>query len=150
MLQSWDKLLSTSTLTELQRDCGITVRSRGKWFCPMSNKNTGLCLQDWTWVKQNCSSKCFMKSGLLYNPTMKQTNLRTGCKSALQPGTMTGRRSETFYDIFSLPRISTKDFPYIKGKIDRSIGINYSSVNFKWTQVFLCCQSFDRRGQWIF
>ena len=52
--------------------------------------------------------------------------------------------------IFSLPRISTKDFPYIKGKIDRSIGINYSSVNFKWTQVFLCCQSFDRRGQWIF
>ena len=53
-------------------------------------------------------------------------------------------------DIFSLPRISTKDFPYIKGKIDRSIGINYSSVNFKWTQVFLCYQSFDRRGQWIF
>ena len=33
--------------------------------------------------------------------------------------------------IFSLPRISTKDFPYIKGKIDWSIGINYSSVNFK-------------------
>ena len=48
------------------------------------------------------------------------------------------------------PRISTKDFPYIKGKIDRSTGINYSSVNFKRTQVFLCCQSFDRRGQWIF
>ena len=52
--------------------------------------------------------------------------------------------------IFSLPRISTKDFPYIKEKIDWSIGINYSSVDFKWTQVFLCCQSFDRRGQWIF
>ena len=52
--------------------------------------------------------------------------------------------------ILSLPRISTKDFPYIKGKIDRSTGINYSSVNFKWTQVFLCRQSFDRRGQWIF
>ena len=48
--------------------------------------------------------------------------------------------------IFSLPRISTKDFPYIKGKIDRSIGINYSSVNFKWTQVFLCYQSFDTLG----
>ena len=94
-----------------------------------------------------------MQSWLLYNPTMKQTNLRTRCKSALQPGTMTGRRSETFEDllyIFSLPRISTKEFPYIKGKIDRSTGINYSSVNFKWTQVFLCCQSFDRRGQWIF
>ena len=40
--------------------------------------------------------------------------------------------------IFSLPRISTKDFPYIKGKIDQSIGINYSSVNFKWTQILLC------------
>ena len=53
-------------------------------------------------------------------------------------------------EIFSLPRISTKDFPYIKGKIDWSIGINYSSVNFKWTQVFPCCQSFDRRGKWIF
>ena len=48
--------------------------------------------------------------------------------------------------IFSLPRISTKDFPYIKEKIDRSIGINYSSVNFKWTQVFLCYQSFDTLG----
>ena len=102
-----------------------------------------------------------MESGLLYNTTMKETNLRTGCKSALQPGTMTGRRSETFVAshagvfrktsyIFSLPRISTKDFPYIKGKIDRSTGINYSSVNFKWTQVFLCCQPFNRRGQWIF
>ena len=51
--------------------------------------------------------------------------------------------------IFSLPRISAKDFPYIKEKIDWSIGINYSSVDFKWTQVFLCCQSFDRRCQWI-
>ena len=42
-------------------------------------------------------------------------------------------------DIFSFPRLSTKEFPYIKGKIDWSIGIKYSSVNFKWTQVFLCC-----------
>ena len=42
--------------------------------------------------------------------------------------------------------INTKDFPYIKGKIDRSIGINYSYVNFKWTQVFLCYQSFDTLG----
>ena len=66
-------------------------------------------------------------------PWNKQT-LRAGCKSALQPGKMTGRRSETFEEllyIFSLPRISTKDFPHIKGKIDWSIGINYSSVNFK-------------------
>ena len=27
MLQSWDKLLSSSALTEIHRDCGITVRS---------------------------------------------------------------------------------------------------------------------------
>ena len=39
--------------------------------------------------------------------------------------------------IFSLPRISTKDFPYVKEKTDWSIEINYSSVDFKWTQVFL-------------
>ena len=38
--------------------------------------------------------------------------------------------------IFSLPRISTEDFPLIKGKIDRSTGINYSSVNFKWAKSF--------------
>ena len=88
----------------------------------------------------------FMESVLLYNPTMKQTNLRARCKSAFQPGTMTGRLSKTFEDlrISSLPRISTKDFPYITGKIDWSIGINHSSVDFKWTQVFLCCQLFDR------
>ena len=93
-----------------------------------------------------------MESGLLYKPTMKQTNLRTGCKSALQPGTMTGRLSETFEVLWYL--LSSEDkykgFPCIKGKIDWSIGINYSSVSFKWTQVFLCCQSFDRRGQWFF
>ena len=35
-------------------------------------------------------------------PGMKQTNLRAGCKSALQPGTMTGRRSETFEDLLYL------------------------------------------------
>ena len=43
-----------------------------------------------------------MESGLLYNPTMKQTNLRAGCKLALQTGTMTGRRSETFEDLLYL------------------------------------------------
>ena len=80
MLHSWDKLLSTSTLTELHRDCGITVRSSRKWFCPTSNNSAGLCLQDWSWLKYNCSSNCSMDSGLLYNPTKKQTNLRAGCK----------------------------------------------------------------------
>ena len=41
------------------------------------------------------------------NPTMKQTYLRTGCKSALQPGTMTGRLSETFEDLWYL--LSSED-----------------------------------------
>ena len=40
--------------------------------------------------------KCFMESGLLYNPKMKQTNLCAGCRSALQPGTIARRRSEIF------------------------------------------------------
>ena len=35
--------------------------------------------------------QCFMESGLLYNPTMKQ-----------QPGMMTGRRSKTFEDLLYL------------------------------------------------
>ena len=48
-----------------------------------------------------------MESGLLYNPTKKQTNLRTGCKSALQPETMTGRLSETFEDLWYL--LSSED-----------------------------------------
>ena len=42
MLQSWDKLLSASVSTEIHRDFGITVRSSGEWFCPMSNKTAGL------------------------------------------------------------------------------------------------------------
>ena len=89
-----------------------------------------------------------MESGLLYNPTMKQTNLRAGCKSALQPGTMTGRRSETFEELLYLfsSEDKYKGSSCIKRKIDRWIGINYSSVNFRWTQVFLCYQSFDSLG----
>ena len=142
--------------TELHRDCGITVDPAESDLVQCQTKMRAFASRFCSELKQielnwnrkkNCSSKCFMESGLLYDPTMKQTNLRAGWKSALQPGTMTGRRSETFEDllcVFSLPRISTRDFPYIKGKIDWSIVINYSSVDFKWTQVFLCCQSFDR------
>ena len=94
-----------------------------------------------------------MESGLVYNPTVKQTNLRTGCKSASsqERWQVAELKHLKTSNVFSLhPRISTKDFPYIKEKIAWSIGINYSSVDFKWTQIFLCCQSFDRRGQWIF
>ena len=85
-----------------------------------------------------------MESGLSLQPDHKTNRSPRGMQVALQPGTMTGRRSETpglkhlkISYIFSLPRISTKDFPYIKGKIDRSTGINYSSVNFEWAKDFL-------------
>ena len=79
-------------------------------------------------------------------------NLRAGCKSASSQEwwqVADLKHLKTSY-AFSLPRIGTKDFPYIKEKIDWSIGINYSSVDFKRTQIFLCCQSFNSRGQWIF
>ena len=98
------------------------------------------------WRKSN---KSFL---LLYNPTVKQTKLRAGCKSASSQERWQVaelKHLKTSY-VFSLPRICAKDFPYIKEKIDWSIGIKYSSVDFKWTQIFLCCQSFDPRGQWIF
>ena len=90
-----------------------------------------------------------MESGLLYNPAMKQTNLRADAShpSSQERWQVADLKHLKISYIFSLPRISTKDFPYIKGKIDRSTGINYSTVNFtcKWTQVFVCCLSFDRR-----
>ena len=88
-----------------------------------------------------------MESGLLTRPWNKQIS----APDASQPSSQERRQVPDLKHlkisyIFSLPRISTKDFRYIKGKIDRSIGINYSYVNFKWTQVFLCYQSFDTLG----
>ena len=92
--------------------------------------------------------------GLVFSTT-RPWNKQISAPDASQPSSQERwqvadlKHLKTSY-IFSLPRISTKDFPYIKEKIDWSIGINYSSVDFKWTQIFLCCQSFVRRGQWIF
>ena len=165
--RGWDKLLSASTSTEIHRDSGITVRSSGQWFCPMSNKNAGLYLQD---LQSICSE--FIQIELYWNRIVHQNALWIrvfSTRALLKPDHETNKSPHRMQvspparnddrspiwkqkhlktsDIFSLPRISTKDFPYIKGKIDWSIGINYSSVNFKWTQVFLCCQSFDRRDQ---
>ena len=76
-------------------------------------------------------------------PWSKQTSAPDASQpSSQERGQVADLKHLKTSDIFSLPRISTKDFPNIKGKIDWSIGINYSSVNFKWTQVFLCCQSY--------
>ena len=164
MLQSWEKLLSTSEPLVLRLKFIVTVElpydqaecDFGQCKTTMRAFASRIC-SEFKQIELNWKRIVHQNAlwSLVFSTTRqkKQTNLRVGWKLALQPGTMTGRRSEKFRktsDIFSLPRISTKNFPYIKGKIDWSIGINYSSVNFKWTQVFLCCQSFDRRGQWIF
>ena len=53
-------------------------------------------------IKTELFIKYFTETGPLYNPTMKQTNLRAGCKSTLQPGTMTDRLSQTFEDLLYL------------------------------------------------
>ena len=96
-------------------------------------------------VHQNASRSLFFST---------QTNLRAGCKSAHQPGTMTGRRSETFHPTFDIWYLFSSEDKYkvfsLHQREDWLIDLNYSSVNFKWTEDFLCCQSFDRRGQWIF
>ena len=143
MLQSWDKLFSTI------RDCGIKRSSLSDFVqCPTKMRAfaSRICGEfkqiELNWngiVHQNC----FMESGLLYNPTMKWAwNKQISAPEASQPSSQERwqvtdlKHLKTSY-IFSLPRISTKDFPYVKEKIDWSIRINYSSVDFKWTQAFL-------------
>ena len=151
-----------SGTSEIHRDCGITVQSSGKWFCPCQTKMrafaTRICSE---FNKLNRNRNRIVHQNALWRlwslvfSTTRPWNKQISTPDASQPSSQERwqvadlKHLKTSY-IFSLPRISTKDFPYIKGKIDRSTGINYSSVNFKWTQVFLCCQSFDRRGQWIF
>ena len=73
----------------------------------------------WPWNKQISASDASQPSSQKWRQVADPKHLKTSY-------------------IFSLLRKSTKDFPYIKGKIDRSIGINNNSVNFKWPQVFLC------------
>ena len=151
MLQSWDKLLSSGT-SEIHRDFGITVRSSGEWFCPMSNR---IC-SEFKQIELNWNRIVHQNAlwSLVFSTT-RPWNKQISAPDASQPSSQERwqvadlKHLKTSY-IFSLPRISTKDFPYIKGKIDRSTGINYSSVNFEWAKVFLCCQLFDRRSQWIF
>ena len=144
MLQSWDKLLLTSTLTELHRvesdfvQCQATMRA---FASRIELDWNGIVHQNALWI--------------LVFSTTRPWNKQISAPDASQPSSqerwqVADLKHLKISYIFSLPRISTKDFPYIKGKIDWSIGINYSSVNFKWTKVFLCCQSFDRRGQSIF
>ena len=68
--------------------------------------------------------------------TTRPWNKQISSPDANQPSSQE-RWQVTDLTHFSLPRINTKDFPYVKENIDWSIGINYSSVDFKGTQVFL-------------
>ena len=145
MLQSWDKLLSSSTSTEIHRDCGITVRSSRKWLRAFASR---IC-SEFKQIELNWNRIVHQNAlwSLVFSTT-RPWNKQISAPDASQPSSqerwqVADLKHFKISYIFSLPRISTKDFPYIKGKIDRSIGINYSSVNFKWTQVFLCYQSFD-------
>ena len=138
MLQSWDKLLLTSTLTELHGVVSVILSN----------------------VKQQCGP---LPPGLNLIEIELFIKMLYGFWSSLQPDHETNKsprrmqvsppaRNDDRSPIWNIwrplisflfSRINTKDFPYIKGKINWSIGINYSSVNFKWTQVFLCYQPFD-------
>ena len=53
-------------------------------------------------------------------PDHETKNLRTGCKSALQPGTMTGRRSETF----ALTPTPFEDLLYLFSSEDKYKGVS--------------------------
>ena len=102
ILQSWDKLLSTSTSTEIYHDCGITVRSSGNWFCPMSSGSA-----------VNLNKLNSIEIELLIK-------MLHGVWFSLQPDHETNKSPRRF-QVSSPARVSTKYFPYIKGKIDWSI-----------------------------
>ena len=128
-----------------------------KMILPMPDKNAGLWIcSEFKQIELNWNRIVHQNAlwSLVFSTT-RPWNKQISAPDASQPSSqerwqVADLKHFKISYIFSLPRISTKDFPYIKGKIDWSIGINYSSVNFKWTQVFLCCQSFDRRSQWGF
>ena len=83
-------------------------------------------------------------------PWNKHISALDASHPSILPGTMTGRRSETFEDLWYLF--------FSKGKY-KGVSLYQredwlidwlSTVYLKRTQVFLCCQLFDHRGQWIF
>ena len=146
MLQSWDKLFSAGTST---KHFIVTVE--------LSDQAESDFVQCQTKMRAFASRICseFKQIKLNWNRIVHQNalwslvfsttrpwNKQISAPDASQPSSQERwqvadlKHLKTSY-IFSLPRISTKDFPYVKEKIDWSIGINNSSVDFKWTQVFL-------------
>ena len=109
MLQSWDKLLSTSTSTEIQRDCGITVRSSRKCFCPKMRAFASRIFSEFkqielNWnriVHQNALWGLVFWSGLLPDHETNESAHRMQVSLPAR-NRMTGRRSETFEDLWYL------------------------------------------------
>ena len=98
------------TSTEIHRDCGITVRSRGKWFCPMSNKNL---IEIELFIKMLYSG--FMESGLQPD---HETNKPLRRMQVSPPA-----RNDDRSPIWNIWRplisflLSTKDFLILKGRL---------------------------------
>ena len=157
MLQSWDKLLSASSSTKIHRDCGITVRSRVN----LSN------------IKQKCGP---LPTGSVNLNKLNLIEIELfikmlyGVWSSLQPDHDTNKSprrmqvsppAEERWQVADLKAETFEDLWYLFSSEDKYKGfflyqredwlIDWNQlINFKCTQVFLCCQSFDRRGQWIF
>ena len=130
MLQSWDKLLLTSTLTELHRvegdfvQCQTTMRAFASRIELDWNR---IVHQNALWIL--VFSKTLPWNKQIATPDASQLTSQERWQVADLKHLKTS-------DIFSLPRINTKDFPYIKGKINWSTGINYSSVNLDGPKSF--------------
>ena len=140
MLQSWDKLFSAGTST---KHFIVTVE--------LSDQAESDFVQCQTKMRAFASRICseFKQTELNWNRIVHQNalwslvfsttrpwNKQISSPDANQPSSQE-RWQVTDLTHFCLPRIHTKDFPYVKENIDWSIGINYSSVDFKGTQVFL-------------
>ena len=78
------------------------ILSNVKQKCGCLSPGSAVNLNKLNLIKTELFIKYFTETGPLYNPTMQQTNLRAGCKSTLQPGTMTDRLSQTFEDLVYL------------------------------------------------
>ena len=136
MLQSWDKLFSAGTSTkhfivtdQAESDfvqCQTKMRAFASRIC-----------SEFKQIELNWNRIVHQNAlwSLVFSTT-RPWNKQISAPDASQPSSqerwqVADLKHFKISYIFSLPRISTKDFPYIKGKIDWSIGINYSSVNFK-------------------
>ena len=119
MLQSWDKLLSSSTSTEIHRDCGITVRSSGKWFCPVKQKcgplplgsavnlNKLNLIEIELFIKMLCGVWSSLQPDHETNKSPRRMQVSPSSQEQWQVADL---KHLKISDIFSLPRISTKEF----------------------------------------